>query len=239
MEIQTAWKTDATALKGWRTAIESAGVFVFKASFKQEELSGFCLFDDEFPIIVLNNGNAQTRQAFSLLHELAHLLLGENGISKTDLAYIDQLPGGRRELERFCNALAAEVLMPADDFRQHSADLPTRAETATDRQFARLSSRYHVSREVVLRRLLDQGNVTTAFYRRKAAEWSDQKAGAGSGGGDYYATQNVYLSSRFAEEVVRRRLQQKITLEQASSYLGVKARNFAALEQRILQGAAA
>jgi len=79
-------------LKYWRQAVEEAGVFVFKNSFKQKDISGFCLRDEDLPIIYLNNSTSKTRQIFSLLHELAHLLLNMNGLSKFDSDYIDRLP---------------------------------------------------------------------------------------------------------------------------------------------------
>ena len=47
--------------------------------FQAEGLFGFCLQDDEFPIIYLNNSAAKSRQIFSLFHELAHLLLRTSG----------------------------------------------------------------------------------------------------------------------------------------------------------------
>ncbi len=73
--------TDDDALKLWRRAIEAHGVFVFKDSFKQGAISGFCLRHDEFPIILINNSTTKTRQTFSLLHEL-FLLFNRSGISR-------------------------------------------------------------------------------------------------------------------------------------------------------------
>jgi Zn-dependent peptidase ImmA (M78 family)/transcriptional regulator with XRE-family HTH domain len=121
MEQQLAWHNDEVALKAWRQAIESAGIFVFKAAFKQKDISGFCLMDANFPVIYLNNSTTKTRQTFSLLHELAHLLLNMNGLSKFDSRYIEQLPQTEKQIERFCNAIAAEVLMPSLDFSQQMA----------------------------------------------------------------------------------------------------------------------
>jgi Zn-dependent peptidase ImmA (M78 family)/transcriptional regulator with XRE-family HTH domain len=134
LEIQLAWGDDDQALKAWRTAIEEAGIFVFKAAFKQKEISGFCLTDENLPIIYLNNSTTKTRQIFSLLHELAHLLLGMKGLSKFDAAYADLLPLREREVERFCNAIAAEVLMPEADFSAQVRQFPDNAEQASDEQ---------------------------------------------------------------------------------------------------------
>jgi Zn-dependent peptidase ImmA (M78 family)/transcriptional regulator with XRE-family HTH domain len=237
LERQTGWKTDEQALKEWRKAIESCGVFVFKAAFKQKDISGFCLMDEYLPVVYLNNSTTKTRQVFSLLHELAHLLLNMNGLSKFDMSYIDQLPRQAKEIERFCNAIAAEVLIPDSDFSEQAKQFPANAEKASEAQFADLASRYGVSREVVLRRFLDQGRVGKAFYEGKAKFWAAQKKQGG--GGNWYLNQGAYISDRFAKEVVSRHYRHQISLEQAADLLGIKPKSYAGFEERILQGAEA
>lgn len=237
IEDQITWRSDDTALKRWREAIEQWGLFVFKGPFKQKDISGFCLPDAEFPLIYLNNSTTKTRQIFSLLHELAHLLLDVAGLSKFDTRYVERLPVPARRIEVFCNQLAAEILMPSGDFKVQLARLPSDAEQTSDLVYADLANRYGVSREAVLRRLLDLGRVSQAFYEDKARAWAAQKKpGAG---GDWYASQNTYLSERLAREVVSRHYRNQISVEQAADFLGIKAKNFAGLEQRILQGSAA
>lgn len=237
LEDQLTWRSDELALKRWREALEVQGIFVFKAPFKQKDISGFCLLDADFPLIYLNNSTTKTRQIFSLLHELAHLLLNVSGISKFEASYMGRLPIAERKIEQFCNRIAAEILIPSADFIEQIAEFPERAESTEDHLYANLASRYGVSRETVLRRLLDMGRVSQAFYEQKAKFWASQKK-AGTGG-DWYASQNTYLSERFAREVIGRHYRNQISVEQASDFLGIKAKNFSGLEQRILQGAAA
>ena len=237
LEDQLALRSDELALKRWREAVEAHGIFVFKAPFKQKDISGFCLLDTDFPLIYLNNSTTKTRQIFSLLHELAHLLLNISGISKFEASYVSRLPMVERRIEQFCNKIAAEILIPSADFIKQIAGFPGNAESVQDHLYANLASRYEVSREAVLRRLLDMGRVSQAFYEQKAKFWAGQKK-AGTGG-DWYASQNTYLSERFAREVIGRHYRNQISVEQASEFLGIKAKNFSGLEQRILQGAAA
>lgn len=237
LDDQLGWKADEVALKRWREAVEALGIFVFKAPFKQKDISGFCLLDADFPLIYLNNSTTKTRQIFSLLHELAHLLLNVSGISKFEASYMNRLPAAERRIEQFCNKVAAEILIPSDDFGRQITGLPSNAESAQDHLYANLASRYGVSREAVLRRLLDLKRVSQAFYEQKANFWASQKKA--TSGGDWYASQNTYLSDRFAREVIGRHFRNQISVEQASEFLGIKAKNFAGLEQRILQGAAA
>lgn len=237
IEEQIRWKDEDRGLKKWRKAIEEKGVFIFKESFEQKDISGFCLVDEQFPIVYLNNSTTKTRQVFSLLHELAHLLLNVNGLSKFDQRYVEYLPNQEKQIERFCNAIAAEVLIPLSDFEIQSKLFSANIERATEQQFSELASRYGVSREAILRRFLEQGRITDVFYKQKADTWAaQQKKGSG---GDWYASKNAYLSDRFAKEVVSRHYKNQLSIEQASDFLGIKPKLFAGLEQRILQGVSA
>lgn len=237
VDTQIGWKDEDSALKQWRQAIENAGVFVFKDSFKQKEISGFCLQDREFPLIYLNNSTTKTRQIFSLLHELAHLLLKKNGISKFDKSYLEQLPPSEKRIEQFCNAIAAEVLVPSADFEQQTQGWSHNLDKVEEHYFAGLAKRYGVSREAVLRRFLDQNRVSQHRYEQLAKQWSSQQK-KGSGG-DWFSTQGAYISKRFMQEVFSRHYRQQISMEQASDLLGIKPKNFAGLEQLVLKGAAA
>lgn len=232
---QMGWRDDDAALKIWRKSVERAGVFVFKAPFKQKEISGFCLEDSEFPLIYLNNSTTKSRQIFSLLHELIHVLLNTSDLSKFDSSYVDRLPEQQRKIERFCNSLAAEVLIPSEDFYKQITGFPYNIELLDEAELVRLANRYGVSREVILRRFLDQDRVSQKFYKEKTDYWNSQRKN--KNGGDWYASTNAYLSERFATEVVSRHYKHQLTMDQAADLLGIKAKNFEGLEQRILQGA--
>jgi Zn-dependent peptidase ImmA (M78 family) len=231
---QIKWTNEEEALKQWRQALEETGLFVFKNAFKQKEISGFCLIDNNFPIIYLNNSTTKTRQIFSLLHELAHLLLNINGISKFDISYIEELPKKEKAIERFCNSIAAEILIPATDFVENIKNLSTNIENLPDEYFSKLASRYGVSREAILRRIMDHKRINPAFYEQKAKFWTSQKKQGK--GGNWYASQGAYLSSRFSKEVISRYYRGQVTIEQAADFLGIKVKNFPGMEQTILRG---
>ena len=117
IEEQSRWPSDDAALEKWRRALEVAGVSVFKDAFKAPNYSGFCLYDDEFPIIYVNNSNAKTRQIFTLFHELAHILFHTSGIDTWTDDFIQRLPEGAKRIETACNSFAAEFLLPAAKYR--------------------------------------------------------------------------------------------------------------------------
>jgi Zn-dependent peptidase ImmA (M78 family) len=235
---QSDWKDADIAMKQWRRAIELRGVFIFKHTFKQREISGFCLNHNEFPVVMVNNSTTKTRQIFSLLHELAHILFRRNGISAFDETRIDSLPSPDRAIERFCNAIAAEVLVPISDFRMQLSAISGDVENADEGLFENLATRYQVSRAVVLRRMLDERRVSTAFYLAKTQEWNRQKSSSGSGG-DYYKTQNAYLSERFLREVFARYARRQISRDDVAELIDVAPKNLAKLEDLVLRGIAA
>lgn len=235
IEEQSKWKSDEIALKNWRMAIERHGAFIFKESFKESDISGFCLYDKKFPVIYLNNSTTKTRQIFSLLHEFAHLICHTNGISKFDAKYISELPMAEKKLEVFCNKLASEILIPADDFDASIKGLNFSPEDFPDAIVSTLASRYGVSREAILRKLLDLGLVSKWLYETKSASWTRQMKKPG-GGGSWYLSKNSYLSEKYASKVVSLKLQKQITTNQAAAFLDIKPRNYSGLETLILKG---
>lgn len=238
IDTQSDWGSTDEALKAWRKAVESAGVFVFKQSFKQKTISGFCLMDAEFPIIFINNGTSKTRQIFTLFHELAHLFVGVNSISKVDSSYIDELPSQEKRIEQLCNALAAEILVPSKDFRKQIE----KYQILDDDSIQALANRYRVSREVILRLSLDSGHIGQTEYSTKISQWASDNGSSSkaSSGGSYYATQATYLGENYLKLVFGKYYQGKIDVDQVAEHLGVKAKNVAALEAQFTgRGAAA
>jgi len=174
LEAQSEWKNAGEAFKRWRDALESCEVFVFKEAFKDETVSGFCLFDEFFPVIYINNSKPDTRQIFTLFHELAHLLSRTGGIDKPIEGYIRHLRGYDRQIEMLCNQFAAEFLVPDTDFDWRLKQLSS----VRGQNVEELSRQYHVSREVILRKLLDRKRITQVEYDQKVEKWSKQAQNA-------------------------------------------------------------
>jgi Zn-dependent peptidase ImmA (M78 family) len=233
LEAQRAWKDTEHALKVWRSRVEDAGVFVFKDSFKQRDISGFSLYDPKFPLVMINNSTSQTRQIFTLFHELGHLLVHESGVTKQDDRFIQRLTGDSKRVEVFCNQFAAEVLVPSEALKKAISGSPN------DEAIAALANAFKVSREVILRRFMDMGLVSQRRYEEKAAKWAeDYEASRGAKpGGNYYLTRATYLSDRYAKLAFSKYYQGTITLESLAGYLNVKVKSVAGLEHAILQKA--
>ena len=231
VDTQAGWNSVKEALGNWRESVEEKGIFVFKAAFQNDSVDGFCLVHEQFPVIYLNNSRSSVRQIFSLFHELAHLLLGENGITR------GINPVGE-QIEVFCNQFAAEFLVP-------SGDLETRFNDSfyDDTANEELAGYYKVSRPVILLKLVNRGVFTAEDYRQKTAQWTEEyesrlegrTGGESSGGGNYYNTHAVYLGYRFIELAFSRHHQGQCSIEELADHLNVKVKNLPRLEDCLLR----
>ena len=222
---QYAWSSDDDALKAWRKALQNAGIFVFKDTFKTQNYSGFSLYDDIFPIIFVNNGSAKTRQIFTLFHELAHLLFHTSGIDKMDDDYIADLSAHQKRVEILCNQFAASFLVPLGAFNDAMAYQDHSEQVAET-----LAARFHVSREVIFRMFLDRDWITQTEYRQVARRWADQQRAGGSGGNHYW-TKIAYLGNEYISLAFSQYYQHRIDDLQLADYLDTKPRNLSALEE--------
>lgn len=231
IEDQKGWATSEDALKNWRSALQNVGIFIFKDAFQAPDYSGFCLNDDVFPIIYVNNTTAKNRQIFTLFHELAHLLFDTSGIdSRKELLTNSD---NSRRIEVKCNAFAAEFLLPAAEF-----ELARQGSAASEQTAEQISKQYHVSRESVLRRFLDADEVTSVDYETAVRRWSEDRKEGGSGG-DYYNTKVSYLGRRYIGLALSAFHQNRITEGQLAQYLDIKAKYISGIEEKYLRGAAA
>jgi Zn-dependent peptidase ImmA (M78 family) len=233
LEDQQAWKDDETALKEWRAALLEVGIFVFKDGFRVENFSGFCLYDDEFPIIYVNNSSTKTRQIFTYIHELAHLIFHTSGIDQFRDTYIARLKGDAQQIEILCNRFTSEFLLPERAFAAAMAGRPWTEATAEA-----VASRFHVSREVVFRRFLDQGQITEKQYLDAAERWNAQRKGPEAKGGNPYWTKLTYLGREYVALALSQFHQNRIDEVQLAEFLDTKPRHVGTLEDYFGRGGA-
>ncbi len=225
LEQQVAWKSVEQALEGWRKVFADAGVFVFKDAFHADGYFGFCLYDDEFPIIYVNNSSAKTRQIFTLFHELSHLLFHTSGVDILDDHFVKNLEDDNQKIEIICNGLASKILVPDEAFGQIIAGQRPGRELAT-----RLADHFCVSREVIYRKLLDRGLIEPDEYAEAVKSWRVPSKKADAGSGNYYNTHFSYLGMPYINLAFRRYYQRRFDEGQLAEYLNIKPKNLATFE---------
>jgi len=227
LETQLKWKDMNTALKEWRRSIESKGIYIFKDAFHLDEISGFCIYDNEFPVIYLNNSMSMARQVFTLFHELAHLLLKTGGIDKCNDAFLRKLRGANRRAEVLCNKFTGTFLVPDSDFKMMLE------ETELDEKgIQQLANRYKVSREVILRKCLDRKLVDEAYYEEKSKQWAEeaQRRRKQGEGGNYYRNIVAYRGDTYLDLAFKQYYQGRFDTIQLAEYLGVKVTSIPGVE---------
>lgn len=179
------------------------------------EFRGFALADDLAPLVFLNGADSKAAQMFTLAHELAHLWLGATGVSDSE---VGQVPD--QGIERWCNQVAAELLMPLEALR--AAYQPG---TPVPDEIQRLAREFKVSTLVALRRLFDAGFLDQArlwqHYRDEQARLRALET-HGTGGGDFYRTLGARTSKRFARAIVTSTLEGQTLFQDAFRMLGVR-----------------
>jgi Zn-dependent peptidase ImmA (M78 family) len=219
------------AFKAWRHAIEVAGIYTFKTSFKDRFVSGFCLLHDEFPIIVINNSNSFSRQIFTLVHELGHILYNIHGITDIDDNYIEYMPDKEKLLEINCNRFASELLVPNKIFIR---DIPPNFKPEI---VPMLATKYSVSREVILRKLLNNNMISEEYYHSKAQELNNEylRMPPKVKGGNWYLTQLSYLGEGFTRLAFASYYSGQTSKEQLAQHLNINAKNIDKLESYIFR----
>ncbi|WP_298333113.1 XRE family transcriptional regulator [Asticcacaulis sp.] len=203
-------------------ASEAAGIWVMRTgyvganthrTFSVEEFRGFAIVDDYAPLVLINGRDAKAAQVFTLAHELAHIWVGQSGVSNPGLNTPQSF-----DIERFCNAIAAEVLVPTGEM------IPIWIQTEpVESNASRLSRIFKVSRIVVARRALDLSLITSesffAFYQMEVRRWQSMKQ---SGGGDYYLNMPVKNGKQFTKAVINSAMSGNLLMREAGALLHMK-----------------
>jgi Zn-dependent peptidase ImmA (M78 family) len=165
----------------------------------REEFRGFTLADDIVPLIFVNSSDdSLSGQIFTFLHEYGHVILRATGVSDEDLAHENT------GVEGWCDALAAEVLVPAADLRAQF-----QSDAMLIDELDRLAGRYFCSTLVILLKLRKIGLIANAGFdavyqreedrARSAFEYQRMQK---SSGGDFYVNQPFRIGERLSRAVL-------------------------------------
>jgi len=213
-----------------RAAVEKIGIYVLLAGdlgshhsmIPVESFRGLAIADPLTPFIVINDKDAKPAWSFTLMHEVAHLWIGESGISA---GFSDSA------IEVFCNNVAGDFFATSDEFQRHDWSGDTKELLEKVGEFAKAR---HISKQLVLYRLFKFGVLshqtwTTAEAARKE-QWRQERArakesrDAGDSGPSYYVVRRHRLGSALLDTVKRSLASGSLSTAKAAKVLGVNAR---------------
>ncbi|PDQ34170.1 MAG: DNA-binding protein [Candidatus Lumbricidophila eiseniae] len=224
------------ALRQLIDSIQDLGVLVMVSgivgnnahrALNPDEFRGFAITDDFAPLIFVNGADTKAAQIFTMIHELAHIYLGESAIS-------DALMAGdvTHDHELWCNKVAAEVLVPLVSLRT------TYRNDASLDELKRLARVYGVSTLVILKRIYDTGYLTWDAYRDRYDAELDRvrrvMRESKAKGGDFYLTQPIRLGRHFMRAVIIDTLEGRTLHREAYGLLGTaKHETFTRMASRL------
>ncbi len=223
VEHRRGLATWSEALRQFIESAEDLGILVMVSGvvgsnthrrLDPEEFRGFVLSDVLAPLVFVNGADTKAAQMFTLAHEIAHLWLGESGVSNPQAT---SMPTGTTE--RWCNRVAAELLAPAEVVRDEfvpGADLEYEA--------GRLARRFKVSTLVVLRRIHDLGELSREeFLSAYQDEIGRLQVLQGSrGGGDAIKNVGPRVSKKLARALVVSTLEGRTSYTESFRLLGLR-----------------
>lgn len=200
--LDSSW---SAALRRLIDAAENAGMLVMVSgivgnnthrALDPEEFRGFALSDTYAPLVFVNGADTKAAQIFTLVHEICHLWLGQTALTDASMDLT-----AFNETELWCNRVAAEVLVPRDTLVSEFRG------AATTEELERLARVYKVSTLVILKCLFDARVLTweefSSAYHAELTRIQQLMAGRGpASGGDFYNTQPLRVSRRFARAII-------------------------------------
>lgn len=218
---------------------EAAGVLVLRSGIVKndvrrtlnvQEFRGFAISDKLAPAVFINGQDAKAAQIFTLAHELAHLWVGQSAISNPDYT---RRSSQQDPIDRFCDQVAAETLLPKQDFLFYWKDHKSLVEN-----LGALAVQYRVSQFVVLRRAYDNDKLTDVEYQRLYRELlaTPRPQGKKDGGGDFYRVLLARNSNTFTMTLLAAAAEGRVSRMDTARLLNVKVGTVRSVQNKLLLG---
>ncbi|MBP5859130.1 ImmA/IrrE family metallo-endopeptidase [Marivibrio halodurans] len=226
-----------------RNQVEKAGIFVqiqgnlgsHHTNIDPDEFRGLALASKYAPFIVINGNDAKAAHTFTLLHEIAHLWLGESGLSNRSVFSGDVFEDG--DIEAYCNRFAGDFLLP----REQLLAVWASQDHGNVYQAVQVVAReLNVSRAATAHRLWKLNAIEEPqwwdLYRRYQDEWKvrRERQKEQDGGPNYYVTTKSQLGTALISTVLGAVSDGSLSYTRASRILGVNPHSFDGLQARLM-----
>lgn len=219
----------------WKNAIEAKGIYILELGFPVEEARGFTLYDEVSPVITLNTHDHPRVRIFTLLHELSHLLFSTDSIDDSSTLFDFT---SSHKLEVSCNNLAGSILVPSSYLEQKIKTLDLDISNDVDSSMEILARAFHISKQVVIRRLYAQNFISKDQYIRinnilRESYRQGSQEGKKPTGGNFYIKFMKNNSKAFIYDVLEAYRVNRIGYFDVLSFLNIKSSTLSKLESRL------
>ncbi len=236
-EQQLTWRGESQPLNEWRDVLFNCGVLTQVFSIPLQDARGFSLLAHELGGVGLSSSDASKAKSFSLIHEVVHLCLRRPGVSGDDppqTTHDAAVPHG--ESERYCDAVAAEFLLPVANpvVAEAMENLARAFKLSTARS---LASKFSVSKYVIARHLFELGMVEPDRYWDAWESWREQdrveaavdarrKKERREGGPDSVRVKVSHAGRRYVAKVFEAMTRGVVSTHEASRILSLRPESF-------------
>ena len=183
---------------------------------KVEECRGFSLVDKMAPFIFVNSADSKTAQLFTLIHEFVHLLFGFSS------GYGGEGASFGHDIEKVCDNVAAEFLVPTDTLLQNW------------RGIDRTAKKFKVSPLVIARRALQLKLISKQeFFEFYEDYLMTPIIAKNNGSGDFVRVARKRIGYTFAVHVNNAIKTNQITRIEAYRLTGLYGKTFSNFMSRL------
>ena len=185
----------------------------------ENEFRGFALVDTVAPLVFVNTRQTLNGQIFTLAHEFAHVWRGTSGIGNED-----PRADGQSAVERWCNAVASEVLVPRDELAARHSDVTN---APVPEALDELARTFRCGTLVVLQALQRTGvrrfDDFDRVYETEVARLRTLSESREGGGGDHYNNQPFRIGERLSNALIADALEGRTSIEEAMRLMSMKS----------------
>lgn len=201
-----------------------------RRTFDINEFRAFALQDSEVPLIFINSKDSQRAKIFSLIHELIHILAHENEL-------LNIQADNTLKTERWINQVVENVLIPKKavtyDFDFNLSD---------EKNVELIANKYHLSNVATAIRLFNlkliSENIVDLIKEQQDVQMIEnmqkKQIASDSAQGNYWNTVASRVDKVFANAVINYESQGYLSINKASAMLGVTAKSYAGMVEKII-----
>jgi Zn-dependent peptidase ImmA (M78 family)/DNA-binding XRE family transcriptional regulator len=207
-EVRESWDLGDDPISNVIELLENKGVKVFEmeASLDLDGLSTFV--NGGLPVIVLNSNKLKyrDRKRFTVLHELAHLLLPLDGFDE-------------KRVEKYCHAFAGALLLPK---KSAFKELGEKRSKLSIQELGLIKQEYGISIQAIIFRALSLG-IISEYYLKYFFKYINEM---GWKVNEPYKLDGNEVSNRFDQLLYRAIAEEVISLSKAASLKNMKVSEF-------------